>query len=174
MDLDDHVALDELLRGAARHSRYEDRFRPNPDGEERTLDEALEIASRHGIDFDPAEYRVLLDQVSRSDCYASYFDLDGVAHGSFVPWSRITARDGRIVIRVQRSILVSDEMILAALAHEHHETQALRLEFERNGGCLPARRLRELVESSGESLHNAAWDFADELLDRLRAEGRSP
>lgn len=164
---------DEPLRGAARYSRHEGSFRPNANGVKRTLEEAIEIGARNGIAFDPAEYKLIVDPVLRAD-YANYFDLAHAVAGSIVPWRRITAGDGRIVIRVQRHTLTSDEAIVAVLAHELHETQALQEEFARSGGSMPVERLRRLVESSGESLHNAAWDYADELLDRIRAEGRTP
>lgn len=165
---------DEPMRGAAKYSRHEGRFRPNDDGVTRSLDEALAVAERYGVCFDVTEYRVILDPRTRHDCDASYFDLEGVAPGSFVPWSRITAGDGRIVIRLQSRILASDAWIVAVLAHERYETEHLKEEFARNGGRLPAERLRRLVESSGESLHNAAWDYADALVDQHFAKASSP
>ena len=173
MEKDVEPAPKEALRGTARRSRYEGHFRPNPDGALRSVTEALQIAARHGIHFDPAEYRVVVDPVPRAD-YASYFDLGHVAPGSTVPWSRITTRDERILIRLQEHTLASDEAILGALAHEYCETQALKAEYERSGWRISAEHLRRLVESSDISLHNAAWDFADEIIDRLRAEGRAP
>jgi|JI10StandDraft_1071094.scaffolds.fasta_scaffold67520_3 hypothetical protein len=162
-----------VVSGTARLSRYDGRFRLNPGGEARTLDEAIAIARRHDIELDPEEYRLVVDPIVRSD-YARYFDLANLNAGSSVSWRQLTASDGRIVIRIQRHTLTSDEAILAALAHEYYETQRLREEFVRQGGKLSAALLQRLVEPSDISLHNAAWDFADALLDQLRSEDSTP
>jgi hypothetical protein len=64
---------------------------------------------------------------------------------------------GRVVISMHRSVFLSDESIVAHLAHELHEVRGLVLAFVEAGGWMLARDLFELVrEGKKGNLHDRA------------------
>ena len=69
------------------------------------------------------------------------------------------------------AIALSDEAIVALIAHEMHELNNLRILFEENGGVMPAGRLSNLIsEGIAGNLHDQAWDVADNLIIEKRKQ----
>jgi hypothetical protein len=72
--------------------------------------------------------------------------------------------DGRFGVTVSPHILTSDDAIVANIAHEVHEAEALYEAFRMSGGRLSAQKLHSLLNETTGLLHCAAWDHADELV----------
>ncbi|MHB1556649.1 MAG: hypothetical protein ACYC61_04105 [Isosphaeraceae bacterium] len=147
-------------------------WRPNPDGQTRTIDEAVAIARRFGVRI-PEDVEFFVDELG---------DLDErtTARGplvSKIAGEVVTRPDlvhditGKVPFRIRPDILTSDEAIVAVLAHEMFELERLRL--------LPRRGI-SIEEFGGHTspgnpgnLHDQAWDLADVLVERMRGEARS-
>lgn len=76
-------------------------------------------------------------------------------------------------MRVNASLLNSDEALVAHIGHEMYEISSLRDVFEEAGGSLQARQLNRLIaprENGGliNNLHEQAWDEADRLVWKMR------
>jgi hypothetical protein len=56
-------------------------YRPNPGGELRELEEAVEIARRNGVDIDLEKYAFRLDKTLAANVYASYKDIPRAPNG---------------------------------------------------------------------------------------------
>ena len=80
----------------------------------------------------------------------------------------------RIPVRLDKSILSSDEAIVGTLAHEMHEVNELvRILVER--GAITLRDLARMINdhhSGGMAgnLHEQAWDATIEVVRRMRSE----
>jgi hypothetical protein len=82
---------------------------------------------------------------------------------------------GRASITMHRSVFLSDESIVAHLAHELHEVQGLKEAFAEAGGWMRARDLKELIRAGKQgNLHDQAWDEANRLVEAMRARSRAP
>jgi hypothetical protein len=80
---------------------------------------------------------------------------------------------GKIPVRLNAALLVSDEALVAHLSHEMHELNSLRQIFEAKNGALMAKQLNELIAPQNlgghaRNLHEQAWDVADRLVHRMR------
>lgn len=166
------------LLGTAAYSKYDGHFRPNPQNAQRTIEEALAIAARQGINLDPEVYRVVEipdppPGPGGTRIYGRYFPDMEFHPGEVVPWRRIVGVDGLIVIQIAASTLQSDEAIVNTLAHEYYESDLLREEFLRNSGRLRAERLWALAGNNG-TFHRRAIAFADKIIGDLRGENPGP
>jgi hypothetical protein len=155
-------------------------WRPNAEGAVRTLDEALAIGRRNGVDVDDPLLAWSIASRLPIDYYAMYgASFRATASRTIVTWDdftagRVGAEHRVVLVELHPAIFDSDDKILAVLAHEHHEITALHDAFAARGGRMTTAQLRALVEPSRGSLHSAAWDVADELVGRLQREGRWP
>jgi hypothetical protein len=74
-------------------------------------------------------------------------------------------------VRIRRSVLESDEAIVAVMAHEMFELNALRALFEHRE-TIPGSEIIAMVRTGvRRNLHDRAWDAADALVRVTRQEG---
>ena len=159
-------------------------YRPNGTGSPvpRTLDALLAWAAGHGVTVpDWAEVRVAVEgyepEVNGRAVPAVYFQVSVGAPTARISRrgrepSVVDPRSGRVVVKVRRSALDSDEQFLHVLAHETFELRALKEVFDETpGGRLTAAALHDLTraERGLNNLHSEAWDHADEVLRLFRA-----
>jgi hypothetical protein len=154
-------------------------WRPNPDGAVRTLLEAKAIARRNGVDIDESFFEWCLADLP-AHVVADYGRTFVVGDtGLVLSWDDfVTRRKGtdeeRLVVRIARHALGSDDAILAAFVHEVSEVRALEEELARAGGRMTVRRLLDLVDPDRGRLHSWAWDRADEIVLALQRSNRWP
>ncbi|HEY2516922.1 MAG TPA: hypothetical protein VGI39_38890 [Polyangiaceae bacterium] len=152
------------IRGAAANPRVA--WHPNPAGTPaRTLADALRIAAENGVEIDEEEYLFRV-AARRLDNFAEYLDYNvpqSEGRTLFIELRKVLF-DGRLVVWLSPDVLDSDDAIVAVIAHEVHETQALFAAFQMNGGRLGAPTLYSLVNPTSGTLHCAAWEYADELV----------
>jgi hypothetical protein len=144
---------------------------PNPGGEVRTVDEAVALARRHGVEIpDDISFADVAQKTLPENAKAAYAQLGkNFSAGDFIEWEQFKNKFDQIPVRLSRDILGSDEAIVAVISHEMHELNALRKLFEANGGRLRADELYRLITpSEARNLHFEAWDVADELVLKMR------
>jgi hypothetical protein len=75
---------------------------------------------------------------------------------------------------MHRSVFLSDESIVAHLAHELHEVRGLKEAFAEAGGWMRARDFDELIRAGKKgNLHDQAWDEANRLVEAMRARSKA-
>jgi hypothetical protein len=145
-------------------------WRLNPKGEIRTPAEAVEIARRFGV--------LVLDDVAFFVDDFGLLDEQTTARGPRVTkpaggtvyWSDLVHDvTGRVPFIIRRDILNSDEAIVAVLAHEMYELEAMRRELEKVG--IPIEDFIERTRPGNPgNLHDRAWEIADAAVERMRQE----
>lgn len=147
-------------------------WRINEGGRVRTAAEARAIAESHDIDVPEDTVFVAVEQRALPPkALASYLKRQVNSLDELVTWDEFYNRFEQIPIRLSKDILNSDEAIVAVVAHEMHELNALRALFEERGGAIPARELRLLtVAERPGNLHDHAWDEADRAIAKMRSE----
>jgi hypothetical protein len=148
---------------------------PNPGGEIRTLDQAIAIARRHGVEIaDDIAFEVVPQAALPRGARAAYLQLGSNRvrrlAGDFVEWDDFyNAVNDMIPVRLSNEILASDEEIVAVIAHEMHEIEGLRALFEANDLRMTAAELHRLITPGYKgNLHYQAWDIADKLVLAMR------
>jgi hypothetical protein len=159
------------------------RWKKNKGGLKRTIDEALAIARRNGVEV-PEDVEFF---------EADPGELEGSLKGFFVGKRFVTARgpdvearsdgrihlqdhynkDGRIPFLVHPDILKSDEAIVAVFHHEMYELSLMREVFRqsRDGSMYgPDYGIQASVGRPG-NFHDQAWDEADKIVLRMRRRG---
>ncbi len=146
----------------------------NPGGEVRTVDEAVALARKAGVDIpDDIRFVAVNQKDLPQNAYAAYAQMGRKQAGDFVEWEEFYNRFQQIPVKLSRDVLNSDEAIVAVIGHEMHELNGLRALFEANGGSLPAARLHWLITPGNKgNLHFQAWDKADELVEKMRGGGK--
>lgn len=154
--------------GAAAVPRSQGRWRPNPGGAIRSLDEALDIGRRHGVDVDDDRFLWVIGPALAFGPgeLATYAQVRRLHDNYVVQRSRLVTRDGRYRVLLNPSILSSDDAILAVLAHEVFAITGLEEAFARTGQ-LSGLEFRSLIDTRTGTLHCAAWDEADRLVLQL-------
>jgi RHS repeat-associated protein len=154
------------IRGAA---GLEGRFMVNAGRTRRSIEEAIEIATRYGVEVgDDVRLipggRSLLHPGNR----AEYFHLAGehVRRGQLFAWDDLLVQ-GKSPVRIRKYVLISDEAIVATLAHETHEINALRTLFQ-HFGSLSAETLRDLLNAPFGTLHREALRIESYLLSKMK------
>jgi hypothetical protein len=143
-------------------------WRDNPGGEIRSLEEAIEIAQKHGVVI-PDDVRFVIDTIG---------DLgpEVMARGPLVrlpdqetaSWSDLVhPRTGKVPFRLWSGILKSDEAIVAVIAHEMFELELAR-PFLVEGGVPIGLFIERTCPGVTGNWHDQAWDFADQLVERMR------
>jgi uncharacterized Zn-binding protein involved in type VI secretion len=149
------------------------KWNKNPGGEVRSIQEAVDIARRNGVHI-PEDIRFarVRQKDLPKDAFAEYAQLGRRGSDDLVEWPEFYNRFDQIPVRVSDEILDSDEAIVAVLGHEMHELNGLRKLFDENGGQMPASQLhRAIAPGFKGNLHDEAWDVADDLVNKMRAEG---
>jgi RHS repeat-associated protein len=146
---------------------------PNPGGEVRTLPQALKIAEDAGVNVDPETFAFKLHEGLPSNVGAEYGKtprIDPRGGMPIIEMNKFFYRlpDGRIMIRVNPNILSSDVNIVGTLGHETHEAMTVEAEFFSQGGRMRADALHGLVNPETGTAHIEAWDFANEVVRKLR------
>jgi hypothetical protein len=149
-------------------------WRSNADGQVRTVAEARIIATSHGVHIPEDIHLVAVDSKRLpKDTFAKYFEKASHSATLRVSWDEFYNRLDKIPVQLSRDILGSDEAIVAVIAHEMHELNALRALFEERGGSIPAGELRNLIVAGRPgNLHDHAWDVADQLVAQMRGNPR--
>lgn len=108
-----------------RAPKYE--WRPNPDGQSRSIEEAREIARRWGV--------AIPEYVSFAIDKYDWLDADTTAKtttfkepaGTMIYWSMLFHNQtGKIPFLIRKNVLRSDEAIVAVIGHEMYELEELR------------------------------------------------
>jgi hypothetical protein len=144
---------------------------PNPGGEVRTVDEAVDLARAHGVEI-PGDIKFwsVRQEMLPEKTWATYLTLgDRFQAGDFIEWEVFYNKFEQIPVRLSADVLRSDEAIVAVISHEMHELNELRKLFEANGGRLRADHLhRAITPGKPGNLHFQAWDVADALVLKMR------
>jgi AraC-like DNA-binding protein len=145
---------------------------PNPGGEVRTIEQAVEIARRNGVHI-PDDIRFVPVSASSvpGGAYADYGQLGRMwSADQMVTWEQFYNRFEQIPVRISSDVLRSDEAIVAIMGHEMHELNTLRELFDANGGVMRASELYSHITPlrGVRNIHYRAWDVADELVERMR------
>ena len=151
----------------------------NPDGAVRSIAQAHEIARRHGVDIpDDVIFQVTIGKhrFIEEGALAQYFRRQNARGTDRITWDDFYSvlrgqEEPRILVRLDKSVLASDEMIVAVFAHEVHELAGLRDAFDASAkGYLTAEELARLINPGIKgNLHDEAWTVADELVLAMRA-----
>jgi hypothetical protein len=136
----------------------------------RTIAEARALASEQGVLIPEDIKFIAVDSASLpKDTFAEYLNIRADSPDTPISWEKFYNRFEQIPVKLSNSILASDEAIVAVIGHEMHELNSLRMMFERRGGSIPARELRNLVVAGRPgNLHDHAWDAADRLVETMR------
>jgi hypothetical protein len=144
-------------------------WRPNRDGAQRTIVEACEIASRWGVRI-PDDVQFWVDEHDYLDKNTTaktttFRELEGtVIHPSWL----YHKKTGKIPFLIRKDILASDEAIVAVIGHEMFELEKLRSTFA-NGAPIEKWEAETSPANPG-NFHWQAWDYADQLVERMREE----
>jgi hypothetical protein len=148
-------------------------WRANADGKTRTIDEAKEIARRHGVVI-PEDVHIAPDQIGDlgAEVTARGPRVDKLA-GSIVYWSdMVHDKTGKVPFRIRPDIFDSDEAIVAVFAHEMYELEQMRpLLLE--GKTTIEEFIAETCPGNPGNFHDEAWEVADRLVERMR-QGETP
>ena len=151
-----------------REPKYD--WRSNPDGKTRTIEEACQIARHWGV--------VIPDYVFFAIDKYGWLDADTTAKtttfkepaGTMIYWSSLFHKHTRkIPFLIRRDIMRSDEAIVAVIGHEIYELEEMRKAFEENGAPIE-HWLAEAHPDNEGNFHCQAWDYADELVARMRGD----
>jgi hypothetical protein len=179
--LDDQAAGDNIdpnkkravLGGAAEAPRLAP-YNSNAGGVIRNQQEAIDLARSYGVEIGDDITIGFMKNWTRTDADAEYFyRLRDYKPDDWVEWDDfLHETTGKIPVRFNANILNSDESIVAHIAHEMHELNALRNIFAERG-AMQARELNKLIATRRQgglagNLHEQAWDMADHLVFKMR------
>jgi hypothetical protein len=149
------------------------KWRDNSGGEARTIEEAIEIARRHGVVI-PDDVHFSIDQLGDlgADVTARGPRVDKKA-GAIVFWSDLVHdKTGKVPFRIWPGILNSDEAIVAVFGHEMYELKQLRSILQHGKTTIDEFIGMTCFGNSG-NLHDEAWDYADRLVEKMREGEKS-
>jgi hypothetical protein len=148
-------------------------WKDNPDGQLRTIKEAVEIAKKYGVVI-PSDIEFHVDESGEldGDLTARGPRVDNPM-GERVYWTDLVHdRTHKVPFRIWPGILKSDEAIVAVLSHEMHEILTLRPHLE-SGELSIDDYISHTEPGSPGNLHDEAWDVADRLVEMMRGMSRS-
>ncbi len=157
------------VKGYAQGPRLQ--WAKNPDGAVRSVDEAVEIARRHGVVIpDDILIRKVKGKYMPDRTFAQYYSHRGTDPNKRVSWQDFYDKDlDELLVRIDDAVFQSDEAIVAIMAHEMHELNNLRRLFAETGGSMSVRRLHYLINPGIKgNLHDQAWDVADQIVTSMR------
>ncbi len=151
----------------------------------RSVDDVLRIAAENGIEFSE-DVRIVVTEGLHSETGGAwatygpsnkssphvYWDSRQNPGSSLVTYPR-GSEDGSILIRIDPSVLESDELIVGVMAHEKYELGQLQNEmFDPKSGfdrAMPATEFVKRVVDGKKNLHDAAWDYATLAIENMRS-----
>jgi hypothetical protein len=151
-----------------RAPKYE--WRPNPDGKTKSIEEACRLARHWDV--------AIPDYVSFAIDKYGWLDADATAKtttfkepaGTMIYWSSLLhQRTGKIPFLIRKDIMRSDEAIVAVIGHEMYELEEMRKAFGKNGAPIEHWQAEAHPDNEG-NFHSRAWDYADELVARMRGD----
>lgn len=128
--------------------------------------EAVALAKRWGVVIPEDIAFHFRDDMVPPDAYAIYNTFLSTRN---YRWSDFYAKE-RINVKVRRSVLESDEAIVAVIAHEMFEINELRRLFEHRQIISGTEIIRMVRTGVPGNLHDRAWDAADEIVRAMRRE----
>jgi hypothetical protein len=160
------------------------RWKKNKGGLKRTMEEALAIARRNGVEVpddveffeaDPGEMKGSLRGYFAGQRFETArgpemkVRLDGRIH-----WEDHYNREGKIPFQVHPEVLTSDEAIVAVFRHETFELSLVREVFAQSTDGTMNQADYGIQTSVGRpgNFHDLAWDEADEIVFRMRRRGK--
>jgi hypothetical protein len=91
---------------------------------------------------------------------------------SIIYWSWLFHKQtGKIPFLIRRDIMQSDEAIVAVIGHEMFELEKMRIAFGADGAPIEHWQAEADPDNEG-NFHWQAWDYADELVARMRGEAQ--
>ena len=145
-------------------------WRKNPGGETRSLEEAIDIARRHGV-FIPEDVHFSIDSSGdlgpRDTARGARVDK---YEWEIVYWADLVHdRTGKVPFRIWSGSLDSDEAIVAVFGHEMYEIEELRpLLLE--GKTTIDEFIGLTCPGNPGNIHDEAWEVSDELVKKMREE----
>lgn len=146
-------------------------WKPNADGRRLTLDEAVELARKWGVEI-PEDIRFVVarDGYLKPDTFAEYMSRV-FKPGDRVSWEDFLNIHEEVAVKIRGDVLASDEAAVAVIAHEMHELNGLRAIFEERE-TISAEELSRLISPGRKgNLHDQAWTIADDVVRAIRGEG---
>jgi hypothetical protein len=156
------------------------RWKKNKGGQKRTIEEAVEIAKKNGVEIpedveffeaDPGDLKGSLRGLLSGQRFETARGPDARPRSD----GRIYLRDhynkdGRIPFRIHSDILTSDEAIVAVFQHEMYELSLIREVFIESGEGSMSWADYGIQTSVGRpgNFHDLAWDEADKIVRRMR------
>ncbi len=170
----EHSPETVTVHGLAQSPRLQ--WAKNTNGAVRTIEEALEMARRNGVEIpDDIIIRKTAGKLLPKNSLAAYFGRIGIDPNKTISWAEFFDEDlDGLLVRVDQTVFESDEAIVAILAHEMHELNNLRIIFEESGGFMSHGRLFRLINPGQKgNLHDEAWDIADAAVINMRKNQNS-
>jgi hypothetical protein len=144
-------------------------WRPNADGAVRTIDEAVELARKWGVEI-PEDIAFYVRDPNHlpPGALAEYFRMPRASAGGRLTWEKFLDEREQVAVRLSKEILASDEAIVAVIGHEMHELNGLRALFDERETISALEIARLINPGHRGNLHDQAWDIADVLISRMR------
>jgi hypothetical protein len=136
----------------------------------RSESDAITIALNNGVSI-PADVEIIFvpEGFCGPDVNAFYIGFSKEKNPSIL-WQDFY-NNGKIKVKVDRRILNSDESIVAVLGHEMYEIDALRQIFASSPAAMQYMDVARLIDAKlGGTIHQQAWDYADNLVLDMRAQ----
>ena len=149
------------------------RWHPNPSGQVRTIEEAIEIARRNGVTI-PVDVAFFVDELGElgPTITARAPEVRKPA-GDKVSWSDLVHdRTGKVPIVIRPDVLQSDEAIVAVFAHELHEIEGFRKIVSRRRSISIEEFIANHAWDNPGNLHDQGWEIADALVRRMRSKAQ--
>jgi hypothetical protein len=157
----DAVGRRSALFGTACDTKTAHLWKKNAGGLIRQESEVCDVARALGVDVpDDVLFWSDPDLFKRKPpTYASYGGF--VSTAERIEWAQFYGTKGKIPVRIRPDVLESDIAILAIVAHEVYELNALRKLFEERETMSGAELARLISVTREKNLHWLAWEDAD-------------
>lgn len=143
-------------------------WRENVGGAKRSLADAIEIARTHGVSIPDDVDFFEVDENELPEHMTARGPVVSKPAGSIVVWSDfVNSVTGKIPFRIRTDVLSSDEAIVAVFGHEMYELTKLRA-ILKLGRINIEQCIDQTRPDNPGNLHDEAWDYADELVLRMR------
>jgi hypothetical protein len=144
-------------------------WKPNASGP-RTIEDATAFARQKGIQIPEWVDLIPVPDKMIKRAFAEYATIGEKSGTEMISLRSLkNAKTGKVPVRVQESVLASDEAILAVFGHEMHEVNALHAILQERG-AIPVGELHQLINSETGILHLEAVKVGDKLVLQLRGE----
>lgn len=163
----------EIIGTAKLHTIGRLEWATNPNGEVRTIEEAIAIARANGVEIpDWVKFFARDSSDFETNTFASYGGVSKEVN--IVEWDKLFV-NGKMPVRFDRSILSSDEAIVEIFGHEIYEINKLKPLFDANDGIMTNTYYYRLVDGGnggtlGGALHEEAIDASRALVLEMRKD----